>query len=108
MPCVQHASMPVRREGVLSLGLYSLLSLEQAKVNIPLLLQVLKHDRDYVSLVALTVIFDLILCFGAEKISAEEEQLENILVKKKKKIGKNREKSQQISFSFFSFLFGFL
>ena len=80
MPCVQHPITMVRNEGVICLGLYCLLGLEAAKSNFPLLLQVLKHDREFISLTSLKVIFDLLLTFGIKHFVAQQNQFEEALV----------------------------
>jgi condensin complex subunit 3 len=75
LPCVQHETSDIRDYAVKALGLFSLLSFDEAKSRLPLLLEVLKNDEEEIKLTAITAIFDLILVFGRMLQSQETESI---------------------------------
>ena len=64
LPCIQHENADIRDYAIKALGLFSLLSFEEAKNRLPLLLEAFKNDEEEIKLTATTALFDIILVFG--------------------------------------------
>jgi len=77
LPAIQHPSPDVRNAAVRCLGLFCLLSKEEARTHLLLFVQIVKNDRDLIKLATMKVLFDLLLVFGNSLLEGQE--LDNVL-----------------------------
>lgn len=77
LPAIQHPSPDVRNAAVKCLGLFCLLSKEEARTHLLLFVQIVKNDRDLIKLATMKVMFDLLLVFGNSLLDGQE--MDNVL-----------------------------